>query len=603
MLLSLFAPRRFRVPAGTVLLGLCLSLGGIAQGSNTTAAPAPFYKIISDRKIVIQPAKAGEIDHAQIEDVTPCTSDDAKKPKYACTDAERDGSQSPYSVFKTAPGTTPNFHGFNELTFAVSAIKSKRMYRLIYWQVDKSAGTGQPSVSTLNIDSSPTITVTYEPRDESGYLFRLESPLAFQNANGLLSERPTNCPNSKEKTGQPPLWPSVTLTSTPPEKKPGKSASTGELTSVEAWIDEDWAQADLKQLNPLQLGVIYVCLGNQSLKTDFTPDPASAAKLLTGITSALGPVDWSFAAGSKLSPAPPPTGKADAGFYANVTAAAGTGASFAWGIDGKVAWLQKQIKGGQLGNITLISATANTGSNTANIKSQTYTDSIGWTLPWSYLLLHSAPVPFTVLATVGPDYETDIKFDKKNMLLTADTMWTFKKLYQPQSYRTPSKNGALVKYPSPDLKDFGYGLQFHAGLEAGGALMNVVQKASTGSATIMVPSYSITRAVPQIRGLLQWEPSKSLGLLTLDNTFTGRYLFATENTVQQYVIPATGTKAATAGLNLRPLNGWRALNTLNATWNPPQNGHVGITATYNDGFNMPKFVRANSVVIGVTIMY
>jgi hypothetical protein len=133
--------------------------------------------------------------------------------------------------------------------------------------------------------------------------------------------------------------------------------------------------------------------------------------------------------------------------------------------------------------------------------------------------------------------------------------------------------------------------------------MNTFQKVSSGNAKITVPSYNIARAVPQIRGLLQWIPARSLGNLTLDDTVAGRYLFATENTVEQYTIPASGSTASTPGLLLRPRTGWKAYNSLIASWNPPNSANVGFTATYNDGFNAPKFTRINSVTIGITLMY
>lgn len=133
--------------------------------------------------------------------------------------------------------------------------------------------------------------------------------------------------------------------------------------------------------------------------------------------------------------------------------------------------------------------------------------------------------------------------------------------------------------------------------------MDTVEKAPSGTAKITVPSYSICRALPQITGNIQWIPARRLGLFTFDDTIEGRYLFATENTVEQHPIPAMGNQAATVGLRLRPLDGWRAYNTLISTWNPKSTAHFGITVTYDDGFNAPKFTRVNSVTAGITIAY
>jgi hypothetical protein len=281
---------------------------------------------------------------------------------------------------------------------------------------------------------------------------------------------------------------------------------------------------------------------------------------------------------------------------------AATGARFAWGLDGKIAELATPLGPG---TITFLSATANTGNNTSSIKGQTYSDSIDWTLPWSYQYFTGGKKALAVDITVSPDYSTDIEFDRKNFLATVDSLWTFRRLYRTQSYRTPPKGGVLVKYPDPTLKPLGYGLQFYAGFEGGGALIAATQKASSGTAKITVPSYDVARAVFQIRGLLQWEPQKTgrFGLLSFDDTVAGRYLLATENTVEQYSMSASGSTTASVGLLLRPISGWKAYNSLVSSWYPPNSANVAVTATFNDGFSPPKFSRVNCVTIGVTIMY
>ena len=92
-------------------------------------------------------------------------------------------------------------------------------------------------------------------------------------------------------------------------------------------------------------------------------------------------------------------------------------------------------------------------------------------------------------------------------------------------------------------------------------------------------------------------------MLTFDNTFTGRYLLATENTVEQYNIPASGSTAATVGLRLRPISGWKGYNSFVTTWFPPHSANAGLGITYNDGFNASKFSRVNSVTVGLTILF
>ena len=60
-------------------------------------------------------------------------------------------------------------------------------------------------------------------------------------------------------------------------------------------------------------------------------------------------------------------------------------------------------------------------------------------------------------------------------------------------------------------------------------------------------------------------------------------------------------QAAGGSLSIKRASGWRVINTLTSAWNPPKNNNVGITVTYKDGFDAPKFSRVNSVLIGVLI--
>jgi hypothetical protein len=438
------------------------------------------------------------------------------------------------------------------------------------------------------------------------YLFRLESSVAFTSGVATAVAPPTDCP-----LGTAANWRPKPVRLPPDSSTNPKTTAKGLEASVQYLLA---GKPDDMSIVPEE-GVLYVCIEARTLTQDFVPDPKIAQEILNAALEilnavpgashfgdALGAQTVSFAPGTKLSPAPPPTGKSDASFYANLNMVAATGAKFAWGLDGKIAELATPLGPGK---ITLLSATANTGNNTSSIKGQTYSDSIDWTLPWSYQYFTGKKNPLAVDITVSPDYSTDIEFDRKNFLATVDSVWTFRNLYQTQSYRTKLNSGALVKYPDPTLNPVGYGLQFHAGFEGGGALIATTQKASSGTAKITVPTYDIARVVFQVRGLLQWEPQKTgrFGLLTFDNTIAGRYLLATENTVEQYSIPASGSTPASVGLLLRPTSGWKAYNALVSTWNPPNSANVALTATFTDGFNPPKFSRVNSVTIGVTIMY
>ena len=331
-------------------------------------------------------------------------------------------------------------------------------------------------------------------------------------------------------------------------------------------------------------------------QNSFSIDPADGNSILSGITAdqSLGPtaepIHLVFADDATFNPQSGPASKDAAKFYANLQIAAGTGTAGAWGIDGKVGLFDEPFLHGTW---TLLSATANTGNNTSNIKNTSYSDTIDWMLPgsWAYSLWKKAPTTLTLIA--GPKYETDYEFDKKNFLFSGDSIWSPRRLYQPQSYRSKPKNGVMPKYGDDGYAEMGYELEFHAGIESGGALIDTTAQHTKKTQSITVPKYSIERLVPQLHGLYQ-QTIGSKGLLSFDSTFTARSLFDVENTVRQ---------ATDGSLSIKRVSGWKAINTLTSAWNPPKNNNVGITVTYKDGFDAPKFSRVNSVLIGVLIEF
>jgi hypothetical protein len=354
---------------------------------------------------------------------------------------------------------------------------------------------------------------------------------------------------------------------------------------------------DEAKKNPAALGLIRWSFDRALVwrQNSFAIDPANGNPIVGGVTvdqslSPGRPLQMVFADDANLNPQAAPASKDSAVFYTNLQIAAGTGTAGAWGIDGKIALLNEPFLHGTL---TLLSATANTGNNTSNIKGTTYTDTIDWMLPagWAFSIWKKAPTTLTVIA--GPKYETDYKFDKKNLLFSADSIWTSKKLYQPQNYRSKPKNGVMPKYGDPGYAKVGYELEFHAGIESGGALIATTAQNTKKTQSITVPSYSIERVVPQIHGLYQQSIGWA-GLLSFDSLYTARYLFDAENTVRQ---------AANGSLSIKPVSGWKGIYTLTSTWNPPKSNNVGISVTFKDGFDAPKFSRVNSVLIGVLIEF
>jgi hypothetical protein len=203
-----------------------------------------------------------------------------------------------------------------------------------------------------------------------------------------------------------------------------------------------------------------------------------------------------------------------------------------------------------------------------------------------------------VLTTVGVTYETDKEFNRDNLLGTADFAFNFKNLYEPRKYRTIDKLKAAISDPKnakakvqlEDIKPalFGYGADFHLGLEAGGALADTTQKATTGTATIAVPSYTILRPRTQAHAFLE------VGTLTLDLKVVGRYLVETENTVQQI---------SNNTLILRPINGWQGYMEGNITWTLDPTGHFAANIVYKNGFAPPGFSRVNTVQAGLLIKF
>jgi hypothetical protein len=234
---------------------------------------------------------------------------------------------------------------------------------------------------------------------------------------------------------------------------------------------------------------------------------------------------------------------------------------------------------------------ADIGNNT--IKGQTYTNTvdIGGTAQRVFLpnqILQDLPL------TLGVNYETDKQFDRDNLLATGDLHYYFDHLYRTQQqkalqeWRQKVTENPTLQLNEVPLKTHGYQLDFHTGIEAGGALADTTVKASKGTASEVLPQYSIFRLVPQVHGLLQ------LGKFSFDELFVGRYLAATENTIVQ-------TPSNT--LYLHMVQGWKGISTLTGTFAIDPQGNFGITVAFKDGFAPPNYQRVNAVQAGILIKY
>jgi hypothetical protein len=138
------------------------------------------------------------------------------------------------------------------------------------------------------------------------------------------------------------------------------------------------------------------------------------------------------------------------------------------------------------------------------------------------------------------------------------------------------------------LRTLGYQLDFHAGIEVGGALADTTVDATKGNATEVLPKYPIARLAPQVHGLLQ------LGKFSFDELLVGRYLTTTENTIVQ-------TPANT--LYLHTVRGWKAISILKSSFAVDSQGNFNVTVTFKDGFAPPNYKRVNAVQAGILIKY
>jgi hypothetical protein len=227
---------------------------------------------------------------------------------------------------------------------------------------------------------------------------------------------------------------------------------------------------------------------------------------------------------------PAPQKKEDAWLWANGTITAGTGAVPAWVLDGLFTPPVSEFWWGGV-PITPIKVTANIGNNKiGGIAAQ---DVINFEVP---SLMWLPPVVDGVLRFQVPaslTFETNREFTHRNLLGVGDVIWDLRALNRSQAVRTAEQAAGKTPFKMPPQGKFGKGgyasagwmLQFHTGIEAGGALTTSTVTNPKTKATIgVVPTYSIARFVPQIDGLFQFRN------FSVESYITGRYLFATEHT-------------------------------------------------------------------------
>jgi hypothetical protein len=287
-----------------------------------------------------------------------------------------------------------------------------------------------------------------------------------------------------------------------------------------------------------------------------------------------------------------PSTKDASSYYVNFNYAAGRGSKPGWVLDAKISpTIGRLFHSYQF----IPTALADIGGNQiANLK---YTDTINFGASLAHMY-HPNDVLQGLLFKPGLVYETDREFDRNNILATGDLRYSFVDLYNPRQRRSAAKFAKEVKIA--DAKKIpwtransrpvfgGYALDFHSGIEVGGALKDTVVKASVGNAKLTLPSYNVARVVPQVHGLLE------MGRFSIDATGTPRYLTTVENTVLE---------RADHTLYIKRVHGWNAFGVITGAWSFDPAGHFSLTVAYKDGFSPPKFSRVNTVQSGIAVKY
>lgn len=299
-----------------------------------------------------------------------------------------------------------------------------------------------------------------------------------------------------------------------------------------------------------------------------------------------------FEAKAQLAAQQAPATKDAASYYVKLDHAAGAHAQPAWVLEGRIAppvgTLHRRFQFYPV-------AAADVGQN--KVSGISYTDTINFGVTFTRVFR-----PNTVLQGIffspGITFETDKELDRDNLLANPDLTYYFAGLYAPRRVRTLrefSKRQAIAKAHGITLAPetlprarLGYTLDFHSGTEIGGALRDTTVTASVGKATLLLPTYSIARVVPQIHGQIE------IGNFTIDATGTPRYLATTENTVVEQ-------KDHT--LRLRAVSGWNAYGVLSGNLALDNAGHFSVNIAYKNGFSPPRFIRVNTVQTGLLLKY
>jgi hypothetical protein len=475
-------------------------------------------------------------------------------------------------------GTAGNYWLIVGLSGPDEALSVKRKYQITmtYSTVDGSGKTLQAEPSQIPIDPSGTVSVAPLNILDKPRAYRFSSHVGFVNTSGRLQSELFNdagfqaCGLEMED---------YLANHVPSTGRCNKFTSLSELSPSQPLpADLDPSRVglfDIDDVKPLHGSVIPMAL------------PKVSGMRTTNVLGVAPKIDPK----ARISPESAPATKEVSQIYINLMYTAGVGTAPGWVLDGKVAPLLFTAKEFVMGP----SATANVGGN--KVSGQTYTNTIDLGVTAERIFQVSKTLP---LFSFSPSiiYETDKQFDRENLLGRIDCTYYFSGFYQTQSKKTlrifyDRSKARAPKQPPLQLADIrpplmGFAIDFHTGFEGGGALADTTVAATTGKATITLPSYGIARIVPQVHALVQ------LWKFSVDSSIVGRYLLVDENTVVQ-------TKNNL--LYLEAVSGWKGIGTIATSFANTANSHFGVTVTYKNGFSPPTYARINAIQAGLLIKY
>jgi hypothetical protein len=475
------------------------------------------------------------------------------------------------SGITATPAASPDWLIISWSAAPANTLVAKRTYSLTLNYTPGASGAGPPPL-VVTLDTTETVTLS-AAANSAPLDFRVVSHLAFasdQNAVAFLQLNPVK-PGDLTHTFRSCQIPIKNL----PDKPYQIDAQCSQLAAP---FGTTPTNDQLDQLDLSLVGILNLRLRTLP-GTPITPTSISVHDVLGGQPT--------FDPKSRFARQNAPASKDDAHIYLNGNYTAGVGTAPAWTLNSKyspILFLAGRFTVGPL-------FTTDIGNNT--IKGQTYSNTIDLGATGTAIYRPGRALQALVF-TPGVTYETDQQFDRDNLLATIDTQEFFAHLYNTQQTKGFRELGVMLRSNGAaklaDVKTptLGYALDFHAGIEAGSALIDTTVDASKGPAVATLPHYGIFRVVPQVHGLLQ------ISRLSIDELFAGRYVALTENTI---------VETPDHALYLKQIEGWKALSTVTNTFALDTQGNFNLTVTYKSGFAPPNYKRVNAVQAGLTVKY